>query len=62
MRILLIRHGDPDYRNDTLTPKGHAEAKAPADYLKEHEPPTKLFTSPSGGPALPPLTRKRSWG
>lgn len=48
MRILLIRHGDPDYRNDTLTPKGHAEAKALADYLKEHEPPTKLFTSPLG--------------
>ncbi len=22
MRILLIRHGDPDYVNDTLTEKG----------------------------------------
>lgn len=26
MRILLIRHGDPDYVNDTLTEKGHREA------------------------------------
>ena len=26
MRILLIRHGDPDYVNDTLTEKGRREA------------------------------------
>ena len=26
MRILLIRHGDPDYVNDTLTAKGSREA------------------------------------
>lgn len=26
MRILLIRHGDPDYVNDTLTEKGRKEA------------------------------------
>ena len=26
MRILLIRHGDPDYDHDTLTEKGHREA------------------------------------
>lgn len=26
MRILFIRHGDPDYVNDTLTEKGHREA------------------------------------
>ena len=26
MEILLIRHGDPDYANDTLTPRGHDEA------------------------------------
>ena len=24
MRILFIRHGDPDYVNDTLTGKGRA--------------------------------------
>ena len=26
MRILLIRHGDPDYEHDTLTEKGRREA------------------------------------
>lgn len=26
MRILMIRHGDPDYMHDTLTEKGHREA------------------------------------
>lgn len=31
MRILLIRHGDPDYEHDTLTEKGHREAKLLAD-------------------------------
>ena len=36
MRILIIRHGDPDYANDTLTEKGHREAKLLAErYGKE---------------------------
>lgn len=26
MRLLFIRHGDPDYVHDTLTEKGHREA------------------------------------
>ncbi|HIY00479.1 MAG TPA: histidine phosphatase family protein [Candidatus Blautia faecipullorum] len=26
MRILFVRHGDPDYEHDTLTEKGHREA------------------------------------
>lgn len=26
MRLIFIRHGDPDYENDTLTPKGKREA------------------------------------
>lgn len=28
MRIFLIRHADPDYPNNTITPAGHLEAKA----------------------------------
>ena len=36
MRILIIRHGDPDYTNDTLTEKGHKEASLLAEKLK-HE-------------------------
>ena len=31
MRILLIRHGDPDYEHDTLTEKGRREASLLAD-------------------------------
>ena len=31
MRILIIRHGDPDYEHDSLTPKGWKEA----EYLSE---------------------------
>ncbi len=27
MRLLFIRHGDPDYAHDTLTEKGHREAR-----------------------------------
>ena len=27
MRILLIRHGEPDYTTDTLTPTGRREAE-----------------------------------
>ena len=26
MRIIFVRHGDPDYEHDTLTEKGHREA------------------------------------
>jgi formamidopyrimidine-DNA glycosylase len=33
MRILIIRHGDPDYEHDTLTEKGHREAKLLAEKL-----------------------------
>ncbi|MBN2713382.1 MAG: histidine phosphatase family protein [Planctomycetes bacterium] len=33
MRILLIRHGDPDYSIDNLTPRGQQEASALAAHL-----------------------------
>ena len=33
MRILIIRHGDPDYERDTLTEKGHREAQLLANRL-----------------------------
>ena len=33
MRIYIIRHGQPDYAADRLTPRGRAEAEALADYL-----------------------------
>ena len=35
MRILFIRHGDPDYVKDSLTEKGWREAEALAPYLEK---------------------------
>ena len=37
MRLLIIRHGDPDYANDTLTEKGHREAQLLAEKLKNEK-------------------------
>ncbi len=34
MKILFIRHADPDYTIDSLTPEGEIQAKALADYLE----------------------------
>ena len=35
MKLIFIRHGDPDYAHDSLTDKGKIEAKALAAYLKD---------------------------
>ena len=47
MKLLLIRHGDPDYPNDTLTDKGHHQAKLLAESLLP-VPIDRLFVSPLG--------------
>lgn len=47
MKIYLIRHGDPDYEHDTLTPRGHSESEALAGYLAQ-ERLDALFSSPLG--------------
>ena len=47
MRLLFIRHGDPDYVNDTLTEKGHKEAKLLADYIKKYHI-DEAYISPLG--------------
>jgi broad specificity phosphatase PhoE len=45
MRLYIVRHADPDYENDTITPAGHLEAQALAKRLAsqglEH-----LYSSP----------------
>ncbi len=47
MRILIIRHGDPDYSIDSLTEKGWREANLLAPrLLKEHI--TSFYVSPLG--------------
>ena len=35
MRLIFIRHADPDYENDTITKKGMLEAKCLADYIEK---------------------------
>lgn len=53
MRILIIRHADPEYNGDTLTDHGWNEARALARYLSNQKEEgkgkvTKIFTSPLG--------------
>ncbi len=47
MELYIIRHGDPDYTNDTLTPLGWKEAEALVPRLLYIQP-TDLYASPRG--------------
>lgn len=47
MEVLLIRHGDPDYANDSLTERGFEEARRLADTLSGL-PIDDLYVSPLG--------------
>lgn len=47
MRIYIIRHGDPDYEHDSLTPLGWRQAEALGAYL-EGLPLKWLYASPYG--------------
>ena len=47
MRLLLIRHADPDYVHDTITPKGHQEAELLAEQLLK-EKIDYVYCSPLG--------------
>jgi probable phosphoglycerate mutase len=47
MRIYIIRHADPDYINDTLTPAGHEQAQVLAQYLQTLKI-NEIYTSPLG--------------
>lgn len=47
MRIVFVRHGHPDYKNDCLTELGHVHAEAAAERLAgEH--PTNIYASTCG--------------
>ena len=37
MKLMIIRHGDPDYRNDSLTERGYRARDALTEYLKNIE-------------------------
>src|SRR5215210_2758225 len=47
VRLYIIRHADPDYPNNTITPEGHLEARALAGRLAA-EGLTHLYSSPLG--------------
>ena len=47
MKLILIRHGDPDYENDTVTAKGQREAEFLADRLEDMEI-DEIYVSPLG--------------
>ncbi len=47
MRLLIIRHGDPDYAKDSLTEKGWREAKFLAERM-EKEKIAAFYVSPLG--------------
>ncbi|MBQ8613266.1 MAG: histidine phosphatase family protein [Ruminiclostridium sp.] len=47
MKIILVRHGHPDYVNDCLTPLGHEQAAKAALRLK-NEGIEKIYSSPFG--------------
>lgn len=51
MRIVFIRHGEPDYENDSLTADGIKQAEACAQRLKK-EGITEIYASPCGRAAL----------
>lgn len=45
MKIMIIRHGDPDYPNNTLTDVGFIEAEALGEYYRNYDF-KKVFCSP----------------
>ena len=47
MRIVLVRHGDPDYELDCLTDLGHRQAEVAANRLLEEDI-EEIFSSPQG--------------
>jgi broad specificity phosphatase PhoE len=47
MRLYIVRHADPDYERNTITPKGHIEAAALSERFKR-EGLDKIYSSPMG--------------
>lgn len=47
MRLVIVRHGDPDYEHDSLTPTGWEEAKLVADRISKLDV-KEFYVSPLG--------------
>lgn len=64
MRLIFIRHGDPDYANDNLTEKGKREVALLTERVCKWKNITAFYSSPlgralaTGAPALKRLDRK----
>ncbi len=64
MRLIFIRHGDPDYANDNLTEKGRREVALLTERVCKWENITQFYSSPfgraiaTGEPSLKRLGRK----
>ena len=61
MRLILIRHGDPDYEHDTLTPKGRREAALLAERTKTWKV-DDVYTSPLGRARATAQPSLQNWG
>ncbi len=61
MRLILIRHGDPDYEHDTLTPKGRREAALLAERTKKWKV-DDVYTSPLGRARATAQPSLEKWG
>ena len=47
MKLIFVRHGDPDYEHDSLTEKGFREAEILAERISKWNV-TDFYTSPLG--------------
>lgn len=47
MRLIFVRHGEPDYANDCLTENGRLQAQSTAERLQK-EPLKAIYSSPMG--------------
>lgn len=48
MRLIFIRHGEPDYERDSLTPKGWKEAEILSEHVAGWDNVTEFYCSPLG--------------
>lgn len=64
MRLIFVRHGDPDYKNDNLTEKGKREVELLTERICKWENITAFYSSPlgraraTGAPSLQKLGRE----
>lgn len=64
MRLIFVRHGDPDYKNDNLTEKGKREVALLTERICKWQNITAFYSSPmgrakaTGAPALEKLGRE----